>query len=140
MVDLTVTGCPESQAIDTHRLCLIFANTDVQSQTDFQGRNFSDHNYCEWEMFSYEPWILCDSTLSETITHMSIPNVNGSLDLSVPWPSSLQELDIEQYGSGHLSDEWNWTSIQGLHALQELDLEDNEVKCAKFIFSLSTKQ
>eukprot|EP01084_Bolivina_argentea_P116438 206897_1 len=119
--------CPQSQTIDTHRICQIFANTNTDNIPEFYGRNFSDDNYCNWEMFWTNPIIGCDNSTSKTIKNIVISGLDGIFDFTYQWPDHLIELDIEQYYpyDTAISGEWNWESLQYLNHLEEIDLEDN---------------
>ena len=89
-------NCPGTQTADTHLVCLIFMNTTIESV--FPGNDFSDLNYCDW---GYNRTLIgCNSPSDTIINWIEIEEAGliGTLDVTVPWPQNLIELDLEQIG------------------------------------------
>eukprot|EP01084_Bolivina_argentea_P012600 23587_1 len=117
-------SCPNNQEPDTHRICEIFKYTNIQSLPYFQNHNFSDGNYCDWGSLAIE----CDSMImnDNKIRYIYMSGLTGPLDFTYRWPTYLEYLDLEQdLSQPSLNGAFNWTSLQSLNELYELDLEDN---------------
>ena len=93
--------CPQSQTDDSHSVCNIFQNTNIEMVIP---QNFDDDNYCDWNYQS--TLISCQSKDDDSIEIIELQyqdGLNGTLDFNYSWPSDLIELDLEQSGIVHLS-------------------------------------
>ena len=127
IVDSQHIECPVSQSIDSHSVCHVFKNTNIEEVIP---QNFNDTNYCEW---GYRLTLIgCAGDDDEHIDIIELQyqqGLNGTLDFTQSWPEKLIELDLEQSASSstNLYGEWNWQSLVILEDLMELDLEGNQV-------------
>ena len=88
--------CPSSQTTDSHLLCLILQNTDVESKISSSGRDLSINNYCTWGY--YQERIGCNNPADTTIDYVELEydrGLNGTLNANIPWPTKLKHIDLE---------------------------------------------
>ena len=89
-------NCPQTQTHDTHLLCLILQNTDVESKISSNGRDFAVDNYCTWGY--REEKIGCNKSSDVTIDYLELEDaqgLNGTLNINYPFPTQLKHIDLE---------------------------------------------
>ena len=124
-----ISDCPESQLHSTHLVCEIFKNTNIDEVFGTM-YNFTDDNYCVWAYTGDEDkYINCTSGNSISDIVLYRVDINGTLDLTFPWPSTLRKLDLEQdWGaSTELFGEWNWTSFEKIVKSEFLEVQNEHV-------------
>ena len=122
-----IEDCPDDQEYDTHLICKIFTNTNIDDIFWFY--NFSDIDYCDWD----DDDIYCSN--GNTITHLNLRfiSLNGTLNLTNLWPPNLIEIDLDQNAETDLDRislraEWNWESIKLLTNIKMIEIDYNAVR------------
>eukprot|EP01084_Bolivina_argentea_P116447 206908_1 len=115
--------CPLTQTLDTHRICHIFHNTNIQAVADI---DFTDDDYCK----SGSIYIRCNPTGSTiNIVEMERISLNGELDTTNGWPQNVTMIDLEQEEwnvPSALFGYWDWNSLKNMNKLSKIDIENNE--------------
>ena len=127
IVDGIINNCPINQVYDTHLICKIFANTNINEI--FSSYDFSENNYCDWN----DPDIDCSN--DNTITRLRFYQIglNGTLNLTNSWPSNLIKINLAQHEEDKyeyditLKAEWKWKSVASSSDIELIVIDYNEV-------------
>eukprot|EP01084_Bolivina_argentea_P292868 503603_1 len=122
-----IHNCPSTQELHTHFICQLLKNTNIDEI--FTTSNFTENNYCIWNFTNPQIYINCTENNEILDIVIEEVDINGTLDLRYPWPSTIKQIDFEQtyVHSTNLFGEWNWTSFINLNNLYELDISRNQI-------------
>eukprot|EP01084_Bolivina_argentea_P129750 229115_1 len=125
-VSAIILNCPLTQEPSTHAICKILKNTNIDEILNTH--NFSDDNYCFWNFVNPQVYINCSFNSSISDIVIDEADINGTLDLTVPWPSTMKQINFEQTWSSSMDlyGEWNWTSFENMDYLNTLVLNRNQ--------------